>query len=90
MPYTPSSHPFIERLIGTCRREFLDKTLFWNQRDLQKKLESFQRYYNANSDNESIDGQSPHQKSTNKIKNVLSLDKDRKRNNFRFLRKAEY
>ena len=27
IPYTPTSHPFIERLIGSIRREFLDKTL---------------------------------------------------------------
>ena len=74
VPYTPTSHPFVERLIGTCRREFLDKTLFWNQRDLLKKLESFQHYYNDNRCHESIDWQSPHQKSTNKVKKVISLD----------------
>jgi len=28
IPYTPCSHPFIERLIGTIRREYLDHTLF--------------------------------------------------------------
>ena len=74
VPYTPISHPFVERLIGTCRREFLDKNFFWNQRDLQNKLESFQHYYNDNRGQESIDGKSPHQKSTNKAKNVISLD----------------
>jgi len=33
IPYTPRSHPFIERLIGTIRREFLDHTSFWNAVD---------------------------------------------------------
>jgi len=28
----PISHPFIERLIGTLRREYLDWVLFWGQR----------------------------------------------------------
>ena len=28
IPYTPCSHPFIERLIGTVRRDFPDQTLF--------------------------------------------------------------
>jgi hypothetical protein len=28
------SHPFVERLIGTIRREFLYRTLFWNSLDL--------------------------------------------------------
>jgi hypothetical protein len=29
VPYVPLSHPFVERLIGTVRREYLDRTLFW-------------------------------------------------------------
>jgi putative transposase len=28
VPYVPLSHPFVERLIGTIRREYLDQTLF--------------------------------------------------------------
>ena len=28
-PYVPLSHPFVERLIGTIRREYLDHMLFW-------------------------------------------------------------
>src|SRR6266436_2872718 len=30
IPYVPVSHPFVERLIGTIRREFLDHVLIWN------------------------------------------------------------
>ena len=30
VPHVPLSHPFVERLIGTVRREFLDHVLFWN------------------------------------------------------------
>lgn len=29
VPYAPTSHPFVERLIGTIRRECLDHMLFW-------------------------------------------------------------
>jgi transposase InsO family protein len=29
VPYVPLSHPFVERLVGTLRRECLDRTLFW-------------------------------------------------------------
>ena len=46
LPYTPLSHPFVERLIGTIRREYLDHTLFWNAEDLERKLEDFRQYYN--------------------------------------------
>ena len=37
----PFSHPFVERLIGTVLREFLDHVLFWNARDLERKLADF-------------------------------------------------
>ena len=30
VPHVPLSHPFVERLIGTTRREVLDQVLFWN------------------------------------------------------------
>ena len=35
--YVPLSHPFVERLIGTIRREYLDQVLFWNAGDLERK-----------------------------------------------------
>ena len=38
VPHVPHSHPFIERLIGTVRRQFLDHIFFWNARDLERKL----------------------------------------------------
>jgi putative transposase len=41
----PISHPFVERLIGAIRREYLDRTLFWTPGDLEMKLLDFQRYY---------------------------------------------
>ena len=47
VPYVPLSHPFVERLIGTIRREFLDHVLFWSSADLETKLCDFQDYYNC-------------------------------------------
>jgi putative transposase len=47
VPYAPLSHPFVERLIGTIRRECLDRMLFWTAADLELKLGEFQRYFNA-------------------------------------------
>ena len=46
IPFTPISHPYVERVIGTIRRECLDQTLFWNEVDLQNKLDDFTDYYN--------------------------------------------
>ena len=36
----------VERLIGTVRRECLDRILFWIAADLERKLLEFQQYYN--------------------------------------------
>jgi len=59
VPHVPLSHPFVERLIGTMRREFLDHVLFWNARDLEQKLADFQAYYNAARSHASLEGHTP-------------------------------
>jgi transposase InsO family protein len=46
LPFVPRSRPFVERLIGTLRREYLDQTFFWNGPDLHRKLDRFAAYYN--------------------------------------------
>jgi len=46
IPSTPRSHAFVERLIGTIRREYLDRIWFWNDGDLERKLEAYQAFYN--------------------------------------------
>ena len=59
VPYVPLSHPFVERLIGTVRREYLDRTLFWTTADLQTKLLDFQHYYNGHRTHAGLDGRPP-------------------------------
>lgn len=59
VPYVPLSHPFIERLIGTLRREFLDRVPFWTARDLERKLLLFKEYYNGARTHRALDGQTP-------------------------------
>ena len=59
VPYVPRSHPFVERLIGTVRRECLDQTLFWNARDLERKLVDFRTYYNRERTHRSLGGVAP-------------------------------
>ncbi|MDZ7785246.1 MAG: integrase core domain-containing protein [Halioglobus sp.] len=46
LPHVPMSHPFVERLIGSVRRELLDQTFFWTATELENKLRDYQRYYN--------------------------------------------
>jgi len=53
------SHPFVERPIGTIRREFLDRTFFWNSIDLHRKLDAVRLYYSAARVHRSRDGTTP-------------------------------
>ena len=59
IPYTPVSHPFVERLVGTIRRECLDRVFFWNAQDLERKLGGFLPYYNYTRVHQSLDGSAP-------------------------------
>ena len=59
VPYVPLSHPFVERLIGTLRRECVDQLLFWSASDLEDKLVAFQDFYNAHRAHASLDGRTP-------------------------------
>ena len=59
VPYTPWSHPFVERLIGTIRRECLDRLLFWTATDLEMKLIAFRDYYNEYRCHAGLKGETP-------------------------------
>ncbi len=73
LPYIPLSHPFVERLIGSIRRELLDQTLFWTAADLQQKLDSYKDYYNHTRSHQGIDGLIPAHKADNVTKTPASL-----------------
>jgi len=59
VPYVPLSHPFVERLVGTLRRECLDRTLFWISADLEAKLREFQKYFNEHRTHAGLEGRLP-------------------------------
>jgi len=59
VPHVPVSHPFIERLIGTLRREYLDRVFFWNALDLERKLLAYSHYYNGSRVHQSLSGNTP-------------------------------
>jgi putative transposase len=61
VPYAPVSHPFVERLIGTIRREYLDRLFFWNAVDLVRKRKEYEDYYNAHRVHRSLGGTTPAQ-----------------------------
>jgi Integrase core domain len=59
VPFVPGSHPFIERLIGPIRREYLDHDMFWNQADPRRKLGEFASYYNDVRVHSAVSGTTP-------------------------------
>jgi len=59
VPYVPLAHPFVERLIGTIRRECLDRTLFWTAADLEMTRLDFHRYYNGHRPHAGLNGRTP-------------------------------
>jgi putative transposase len=44
-PRSPWQNPFVERLIGSVRRECLDHIIVWNARSLRRTLRSYFAYY---------------------------------------------
>jgi putative transposase len=73
VPYLPISHPFVERLIGTVRREYLDRVPFWNTRDLQRKLNSFKDFYDHHRCHHALKGDPPAVKAGNARTAVVDL-----------------
>ena len=73
VPYVPLSHPFIERLIGTIRREYLDHILFWTTADLEEKLVDFQNYYNGYRTHAGLEGRLP-EPATGESTSPIGLD----------------
>ncbi len=71
MPHLPVSHPFVERLIGTIRREYLDLVPFWNARDLESKLLGFTQFYNDQRCHYALSGDTPSER-TNRQDTIKS------------------
>jgi len=75
LPYVPISHPFVERLIGTTRREYLDHILFINNHDLQLKLDKFKYFYNEHRAHHALSSKTPHQKSGLSENQIADINK---------------
>src|SRR5262249_60210017 len=44
-PRSPWQNPYVERLIGSIRRECLDHVIVWNETSLRRILRSYFQYY---------------------------------------------
>jgi len=55
----PRMNSIMERWIGSCRRELLDRTLIWNQRHLMTVLREYEDFYNSHRPHRALDQAAP-------------------------------
>jgi putative transposase len=58
-PRSPWQNPFVERVIGSLRRECLDHVIVWNERSLRRHLEQYLGYYHDWRTHLSLDEDAP-------------------------------
>jgi putative transposase len=58
-PRSPWQSPYVERLIGSIRRECLNHVIIFNERHLRRQLKSYITYYHEARTHLSLDKQSP-------------------------------
>ena len=56
---TPRMNAIAERWIGGCRREFLDRTLIWNQAHLRRILREYETHHNRHRPHRSLYSAAP-------------------------------
>jgi transposase InsO family protein len=55
----PRMNSVMERWIGSCRRELLDRTLVWNQRHLMTVLREYEDFYNRHRPHRTLNQAAP-------------------------------
>jgi hypothetical protein len=58
-PRAPWQNPFVERVIGSLRRECLDHVIVWNERSLRRHLRQYLAYYHEWRTHLSLDKDAP-------------------------------
>jgi len=70
----PWSHPFVERLIGSVRREFTDRMIFWTRADLEAKFFLYTKYFNEFRVHQAHGGRTPQEFSEKRSLASIELD----------------
>ena len=58
-PRSPWQNPFVERVIGSLRRECVDHLIVWNERSLRRHLQQYLAYYHEWRTHLSLDKDAP-------------------------------
>jgi putative transposase len=75
----PRANAFVERWIGTVRRECLDRILIVNRRHLERVLQVYIRHYNEHRPHRSLHQRPPIQEAPPGSETVVALDRLRRR-----------
>ena len=75
----PRANAFVERWIGTVRRECLDRILIVNRRHLERVLRVYIRRYNEHRPHRSLHQRPPIQEAPPDSETVVALDRLRRR-----------
>jgi putative transposase len=59
-PRSPGQNAYVERVIGSIRRECLDEVVIFNERHLRRVLSSYVDYYHSTRTHLSLDKDCPH------------------------------
>ena len=71
---SPWQNPYVERMIGTLRRELLDHVIVLNQRHLERLLREYlEQYYHTARPHQGLGGETPAQESMTGEGELLSL-----------------
>jgi transposase InsO family protein len=72
-PRSPWQQGYVERVIGSIRRECLDHVIVFNETSLRRTLRSYLRYYHRSRLHLSLDKDSPDSRSVQTIGNVVAI-----------------
>jgi hypothetical protein len=76
----PRANAFIERWVGTVRRDCLDRILIVNRRHLERVLPIYIRHYNEHRPHRSLQQRPPIPKPSPRSQTVVAIDRVRRRN----------
>ena len=72
-PRSPWQNPYVERVIGTIRRECLDHVIILGEASLRQTLHFYSRYYHRSRLHLSLDKDSPDLRPVQSVGNVVAI-----------------
>ena len=72
-PRSPWQNPYVERLIGSIRRDCLDHFVILNAKHLKRTLTSYFAYYHGSRTHLGLDKQCPHARQVSNVGKIVEI-----------------